>query len=77
MKQANNIPIYGYHDKEISYEEIAKMAFDLKTSEALSIHYRQVLINTKSILEDMETVTMERLIFLMDPKTQRVRIYLD
>ncbi len=73
---AKQIPFYGFNEVEISYTDLVKMAFDINTPEPLAKHYQRVLNNAKEGIEAMQ-LEWYRYIFLQNPDTGKIRIWVD
>ncbi len=70
------IEIVGYYDKEISYEQLNKLAFDSSTPDHLAEHYQDVLVKGKRMVEK-RNIPWSRLIFLINPHTLKIRTWFD
>jgi hypothetical protein len=82
----SGIPIFGYNDIEITRCELESMAFDAHTPDADAMIFQNALkkyhhiLNTRKQLDtggQLQPLDPKRLLLLMNPQTNEVRLWLD
>lgn len=73
---AKGVPLISHDDIPITYEAITTLAFDPNTTNDLSAQYVSILLKARETVQNWG-VEWDRLIFLQNPETKAVRIWVD